>query len=42
MAFVINKNVVYIDNMYFMNLSLDSLVKNLSHNDLYNDKYLFE
>ena len=30
MAFTINKNLVFIDNMQFMNSSLDSLVKNLS------------
>ena len=33
MAFTINKNLVFIDSMQFMNLSLDSLVKNLSDND---------
>ena len=33
MAFTINTNLVFIDSMYFMNFSLDSLVKNLSHND---------
>ena len=29
MAFTINKNLVFIDSMQFMNSSLDSLVKNL-------------
>ena len=33
MAFTINKNLVFIDSMQFMNFSLDSLVKNLSDND---------
>ena len=33
MAFTINKNLVFIDNMQFMNSSLDSLVKNLSDID---------
>ena len=32
MAFTINKNLVFIDSMQFMNSSLDSLVKNLSDN----------
>ena len=39
MAFTINKNLVFIDSMQFMNSSLDSLVKNLSDNDF---KYLSE
>ena len=39
MAFTINKNLVFIDSMHFMNSSLDSLVNNLSDNDL---KYLPE
>ena len=39
MAFTITKNLVFIDNMQFMNSSLDSLVKNLSDNDF---KYLYE
>ena len=39
MAFTINRNLVFIDSMQFMNSSLDSLVKNLSHNDF---KYLSE
>ena len=38
-AFTINKNLVFIESMQFMNLSLDSLVKNLSDNDF---KYLSE
>ena len=33
MAFTINKKLVFIDSMQFMNSSLDSLVKNLSDND---------
>ena len=32
MAFTINKNLVFIDSMQFMNSSLDALVKNLSDN----------
>ena len=32
MDFTINKNLVFIDSMQFMNSSLDSLVKNLSDN----------
>ena len=39
MAFTINTNLVFIDNMQFMNSSLDSLVNNLSDNDF---KYLSE
>ena len=34
MAFTINKNLVLIDSMQFMNSGLDSLVKNLSDIDL--------
>ena len=37
MAFAINKNLVFIERMSFMNSSLDSLVRNLSDNDF---KYL--
>ena len=33
MAFTINKNLVFIDSMKFMNSSLDPLIKNLSDND---------
>ena len=33
MAFTINKKLVYIDNMQFMNSSMQTLVKNLSDND---------
>ena len=33
MAFTINRNLVFIDSMKFMNSSLDLLVKNLSNND---------
>ena len=32
-AFTINRNLVFIDSMQFMNSSLDSLVKNLSDHD---------
>ena len=39
MALTINKNLVFIDSMQFMNSSLNSLVKNLSDNDF---KYLSE
>ena len=38
MVFFLNKNLVFIDSMQFMNSSLDKLVKNLS-NDF---KYLTE
>ena len=34
MVSTINKNLVFIHSMQFMNLSLDALVKNLSDNDL--------
>ena len=37
MAFTINKNLVFIDSMQFMNSCLDVLVKNLTDNDF---KYL--
>ena len=39
MDFTINRNLVFIDSMQFLNSSLDSLVKNLSDNDF---KYLSE
>ena len=39
MALTINRNLVFIDSMHFMNSRLDSLVKNLSDNDF---KYLSE
>ena len=39
MAFIVNKNLVFIDSMQFMNSSLDSLVQNLSSDDF---KYLSE
>ena len=35
MAFTINRNLVFIDSMQFMNSSLDSLVKNLSDDFTY-------
>ena len=37
MAFILNKNLVFIDSMQFMNSSLEKLVKNLSDDDF---KYL--
>ena len=39
MAFTVNKNLVFIDSMQFMNCSLDKLVKNLNDKDF---KYLSE
>ena len=33
MTFTINKNLIFIDSMQFMNSSLDALVRNLSDND---------
>ena len=39
MAFKINNNLIFIDNMQFMNSSLNKLVKNLSNNYF---KYLCE
>ena len=39
MAIAINRNSVFIGSMQFMNSSLDSLIKNLSDNDV---KYLSE
>ena len=39
MAFTVNKNLVFIDSMQFMNSGLESLVKNLSNNCF---KYLSE
>ena len=39
MAFTINRNLVFIDSMQFMNSSLDSLVKNLLDEDF---QYLSE
>ena len=32
-SFNLNKNIVFIDNMLFLNRSLDKLVKNLSNED---------
>ena len=37
MAFILNKNLGFIDRMQFTNSSLEKLVKNLSENDF---KYL--
>ena len=34
MSFTLNKNLIFIDSMLFMNSSLDKLVKNLSDKDL--------
>ena len=39
MAFFLNKNLVFIDSMQFLNSSLDKLVKHLSDHDF---KYLVE
>ena len=39
MACFLNKNLVFIDSMQFMNSSLDKLLKNLSDKDF---KYLLE
>ena len=39
MSFTLNKNLIFIDSMLFMNSSLDKLVKNLSEKDF---KYLVE
>ena len=39
MAFILNKSLVFIDSVQFMNSSLEKLVKNLSDNDF---KYLTE
>ena len=39
MAFLLGKNLVFIDGMQFMNFSLDKLVKKLSDKDF---KYLIE
>ena len=39
MAFFLNKNLVFIDNMQFMNSSLNKLAKKLSDKDF---KYLIE
>ena len=39
MAFFLNKKLVFIDSMQFMNSNLEKLVKNLSDNDF---KYLTE
>ena len=39
MAFIINRNLAFIDSMQFMKFSLDSLVKNLVDEDF---KYLFK
>ena len=39
MAFFLNKNLVFIDNMQFMNFSLDKFVKNLTDEDF---KYLLK
>ena len=33
MAFILNKNIVFIDSMQFMNSNLEKLVRNLSADD---------
>ena len=33
MSFIVNRNLIFIDSMQFMNSSLDSLVKNLNDTD---------
>ena len=33
MAFMVNRNLIFIDSMQFIIFSLDTLVKNLSDND---------
>ena len=33
MAFTVNRNLVFIDSMQFMNSTLDATVKDLSNND---------
>ena len=38
MAFTINRNLVFIDSMQFMNFNLDSLVKNLSDDYTYSSE----
>ena len=38
-TFFLNKNLVFIDNMQFMNSSLDKIVNKLSNEDI---KYLVE
>ena len=39
MAFILNKNVVFINSIQFMNSSLEKTVKNLSDDDF---KYLIQ
>ena len=39
MTFILNKNLVFVESMQFMNPSLEKLVKNLSDDDF---KYLTE
>ena len=36
MAFILNKNIVFIDSVQFMNFSPEKLVENLSDNDFKN------
>ena len=36
MGFIIDKNLVFIDNMQFVNSGLDALVKHLTDNDFKN------
>ena len=39
MAFILNKNLVFINSIQFMNSSLEKIFKNLSDNDF---KYLIQ
>ena len=39
MAFILNKNLVFINSIQFMNCSLEKIVKNLSDDDF---KYLIQ
>ena len=41
MAFTINNNLVFIDNMEFLNSNLNKLVKSLSDNDFKNSSQEF-
>ena len=41
MPFTVNKNLIFIDCMQFMNSSVDALVKNLTDNDFKDLSYYF-
>ena len=43
MTFILNKNLVFIDSMQFMNFSPEKLAKSLSDNDsqIYNSRISF-